>query len=359
MTGPRIYPDNTAVSRTPRPTKGLGDLLKKILYDNPKANIASLRDPVDPATIDEFLMQAAMGSVGSMDKVGGKVGEGLRKMLGISGKKPLVQAGMEGIEAWHGSPYRGIEKFDLSKVGTGMGQQAYGHGLYFAENPIVAKSYRNVKGFQIDGEPVERSRAYGAKELAAAALDRYSNKAEAINWIGQNFPFTGPEAKKIIQSAKSWGPDNGALYRTRLEVDPDEMLDWAKPLAQQPKVMGRLDPEAMGLRMSELPSGYRAFVNAQNQPLGQLARGGTADSFLDRWMGSLKNADSGEQAYRALSNRSASSAALKAAGVPGIKYRDGSSRNYVMFDPERIKILEMLGLAGVGALGAKKGNEAR
>ena len=95
MTGPRIYPDNTAVSRTPRATKGLGDLLKKILYDNPKANIASLRDPVDPATIDEFLMQAAMGSVGSMDKVGGKVGEGLKKVLGVSGKEPLMQAAKE------------------------------------------------------------------------------------------------------------------------------------------------------------------------------------------------------------------------------------------------------------------------
>ena len=94
MTGPRIYPDNTAVSRTPRSTKGLGDLLKKILYENPKANIASLRDPVDPATIDEFLMQAAMGSVGSMDKVGGKVGEGLKKVLGISGEEPLIQGGL-------------------------------------------------------------------------------------------------------------------------------------------------------------------------------------------------------------------------------------------------------------------------
>lgn len=361
MTGPRIYPDNTAVSRTPRATPGLLDLLRSLLQKGQEGaeaveqRIASgLPEGTLRGTIPEYIE-----GPGGVPKGVGKVGERLKKMLGISGKKPLVPAGREGIEAWHGSPYRGIEKFDLSKVGTGMGQQAYGHGLYFAENPIVAKSYRNVKGFQIDGEPVERSSAYGAKELAAAALDRYSNKAEAINWIGQNFSFKGPEAKKIIQSAKSWGPDNGALYRTRLEVDPDEMLDWAKPLAQQPKVMGRLDPEAMGLRMSELPSGYRAFVNAQNQPLGQMQRGGTADSFLDRWMGSLKNADSGEQAYRALSNRSASSAALKAAGVPGIKYRDGSRRNYVMFDPERIKILEMLGLAGVGALGAKKGNETR
>ena len=99
MTGPRIYPDNTAVSRTPRPTKGLGDLLKKILYDNPKANIASLRDPVDPATIDEFLKQAAMGSVGSMGKVGGEAAEftasripaSLKRILGIENDEALTR----------------------------------------------------------------------------------------------------------------------------------------------------------------------------------------------------------------------------------------------------------------------------
>lgn len=308
MTGPRIYPDNTAVSRTPRATPGLLDLLRSLLQKGQEGaeavdqRLASgLPEGTLKGTFPEYI-----GGPGGVPKIVGKVGEGLKKVLGIGGKKPLVQAGMEGIGAWHGSPYRGIEKFDLSKVGTGRGQQNYGYGLYFAKDPIVAKSYR---------------------------------------------------------------PD-GALYRTRLEVDPDEMLDWEKPLASQPKVMGRLDPEAMGLRMSKLPSGYRAFVNAQNQPVGQMQRGGTANSFLRRWMDSMKKANSGETAYRALSNSTYigtdlerlknASSALKAAGVPGIKYFDNLwSRNYVMFDPERIKILEMLGLAGIGAFGAKKGNEAR
>src|SRR5512139_873784 len=49
-------------------------------------------------------------------------------------------AGM-GIRAYHGSPYD-FNKFDLSKVGTGEGAQAYGHGLYFAENPAVAQEYK-------------------------------------------------------------------------------------------------------------------------------------------------------------------------------------------------------------------------
>ena len=48
-----------------------------------------------------------------------------------------------GIRAYHGSPHD-FDKFDLSKIGTGEGAQAYGHGLYFAENEGVAKGYRDA-----------------------------------------------------------------------------------------------------------------------------------------------------------------------------------------------------------------------
>jgi hypothetical protein len=44
-----------------------------------------------------------------------------------------------GITAYHGSPHK-FSKFDMSKIGTGEGAQAYGHGLYFAENPNVARN---------------------------------------------------------------------------------------------------------------------------------------------------------------------------------------------------------------------------
>jgi hypothetical protein len=43
---------------------------------------------------------------------------------------------------WHGSPHA-FEKFALDKIGTGEGAQAYGHGLYFAENRKVAEDYKN------------------------------------------------------------------------------------------------------------------------------------------------------------------------------------------------------------------------
>jgi hypothetical protein len=51
----------------------------------------------------------------------------------------------KGIRAFHGSPHE-FEKFELSErtMGTGEGSQAYGKGLYFAEEEKVAQNYRNL-----------------------------------------------------------------------------------------------------------------------------------------------------------------------------------------------------------------------
>jgi hypothetical protein len=48
-----------------------------------------------------------------------------------------------GFKAYHGTPYR-FEQFDLEKIGTGEGAQAYGYGLYFAGEPDVARGYRQT-----------------------------------------------------------------------------------------------------------------------------------------------------------------------------------------------------------------------
>ena len=45
-----------------------------------------------------------------------------------------------GIKAFHGSPHD-FDRFSTAKIGTGEGVQAYGHGLYFAENPKTARAY--------------------------------------------------------------------------------------------------------------------------------------------------------------------------------------------------------------------------
>src|SRR4249919_722721 len=70
---------------------------------------------------------------------GGKIAK--RAGKGMFGRMLRDESGA--IRAWHGSPHD-FDRFDMSKIGTGEGAQAYGHGLYFAENKRVAEDYRNV-----------------------------------------------------------------------------------------------------------------------------------------------------------------------------------------------------------------------
>lgn len=45
------------------------------------------------------------------------------------------------LTAYHGTPHE-VDKFSSQNIGTGEGAQAYGHGLYFAENKGVAQEYK-------------------------------------------------------------------------------------------------------------------------------------------------------------------------------------------------------------------------
>ena len=70
----------------------------------------------------------------------------------------------EGIRAYHGSPHD-FDRFDMSKIGTGEGAQAYGHGLYLAESPAVAgldpPAGRCVRHIHVDpDQTVEIGRAH-------------------------------------------------------------------------------------------------------------------------------------------------------------------------------------------------------
>lgn len=55
------------------------------------------------------------------------------------------QAVKQGIRAFHGSPHD-FTAFDISKIGTGEGNQVYSHGLYFAEHEPVAQKYKEALG---------------------------------------------------------------------------------------------------------------------------------------------------------------------------------------------------------------------
>lgn len=66
--------------------------------------------------------------------------------------------------AWHGSPHQ-FDRFDLTKIGTGEGAQAYGWGLYFAGKKEIAKFYRD----KLSGGEYEQA------QRRAAAVSREPN----------------------------------------------------------------------------------------------------------------------------------------------------------------------------------------
>jgi hypothetical protein len=265
---------------------------------------------------------------------------------------------------WHGSPHK-FDKFDSSKIGTGEGAQAYGHGLYLAENPKVAESYQNAGIGGIDWE----NATYGGRTIQSLydAAQRKQNVAHRLNdqkaiskanaelyyWeslltgthpnIAKSNaldPDAGwPEMQSFVNSiddAKFKNinfPDTG-LYKVDLPDDQiARMLDWDKPLAKQvPLVQTAIKARLKELGYSPTAQGLRAY---------HIEHGGFADA-------------TGETLSRKFFGDTPEKGAefMRQQGIPGIRYLDGGSRgtgqgtsNYVVFpgNEDLLTILERNG----------------
>jgi len=289
--------------------------------------------------------------------------------------------GIAAATVWHGSPHK-FDKFDSSKIGTGEGAQAYGHGLYLAENPKVADEYagklsKSIVEFKNSVPENEYERALQAKYQSLADRTQLGSKWEAIYnaWVNHANPVSdflygnsyagvkpmSPEQLKTAlayrDAAKRLGEpvlsDTGSLYKVDL---PDEaiakMLDWDKPLSQQhPDVQKIFEPHVAPVRKMyaepgdpawgdlAIPSKYDPTGNEVLRLLNKPKLNTTAQDILS---GGLSK-DISEQ--------------LRQAGIPGIKYLDGSSRvngvgtsNYVIF-PGNEDLLTILERNGQGLLG--------
>ncbi len=263
-----------------------------------------------------------------------------------------------GIIAYHGSPHS-FDKFDMSKIGTGEGAQAYGHGLYFAENEAVAKGYRDALSPRAQWDvPPDKI----APELADFGFDpkALTMAREMLHNVGgdgfkavqglddiasQTGNAVAKEAASAIRSFHRNVKPGGATYQVRLNVQPHELLDWDKPLSEQPEsVRGILKGQ---------PEVQRK-IDAMRRIVGDKAEnmsGQSAYAALTGWKQGADLSPTGEAAV-------ATSQKLKAAGIKGIRYKDAGSRgsdggtyNYVVFDDKLITILKKYGIpmtAGAG-----------
>ena len=275
----------------------------------------------------------------------------LKTLLGL-GKEASAGA-ILAQSLFHGTPHK-FSKFDLKAIGTGEGAQAYGHGLYFAENPKVAGSYKTTPGVStIHAKELEELR----KQRNHLTIKRQSPQTvqeELINDT-QIKEFDDLINQKQIELQESMNPP-GHLY----EVDlPDEtiakMLDWDAPLSEQPDNIASKVADAIGGRSGRDHKNKRFFFEVQSQDNNVIGRL-QGDATLNRIIGYGDNMDAakadavsklnGSDAVHALESKhgqEGASAILNEAGIPGIRFFDGSSRakgegtrNIVPFTPDII-----------------------
>jgi len=249
------------------------------------------------------------------------------------------------LPAYHGTPFD-VDKFKLANIGTGEGAQAYGWGLYFAQARKVGEQYRDElsgydeltiftdkgkkKGQQLDDLDLE-----AAKYLESGARAAGQFKHNTVYYAKQAAERNGKQ--DVVARIDEYGRDAkvtyeknlGNLYKVDLDVKDEDLLDWDKPLSEQPESVR----DAITALIKERTP--KEIADAQLNKLK--TKGGSlyaliSDSF-------------GESAQGTPEKRA--SEALLAAGIPGIRYLDGTSRkqgegtyNYVVFDENLITILD-------------------
>lgn len=249
----------------------------------------------------------------------------------------------------HVSPHL-FDKFDLSKVGTGEGHQAFGHGGYFTDSLEVVKNYVKSFGRSIYPSINDLERYYKPGNIVGG----YGGKDKVIHF--KKFDNHGMEdwsvaVKEVDDTGKEIGPMRvhhtipsyeemksvlGDSYQpthvydaTIKEGQPHNMLKWDEPVPKvtTDAIRNQLEKEGMGgIATSDKMTGDFLYRQITNKILTHL------------------NNKAGGDVFRP--DPKLTSEFLKRAGIDGIEYPVGSlsgpkgspHRNYVIFDDKDIKI---------------------
>ena len=268
----------------------------------------------------------------------------------------MSQGARSPMDVWHGTPHRfpptaknPLGEFDATKIGTGEGAQAYGHGLYFAEAPATARTYsaeRAYVGAAMQGKPSTINFDDPAW-LAQKTIDELGDISKATSHLKmvqrtaakQQSPETKTQVQAAIDLLESGNiSTKGSLYKVDL---PDEqiakMLDWDKPLSQQ---------------SAEVKAALQAALKADRNAFGGLSghvkfnSSEVTGADLYKTMRTAKGEQKSIPGVGYDFGDVGASNILRDLGIPGIRYLDGGSRaggkgtsNFVVFDPKHMNII--------------------
>lgn len=285
------------------------------------------------------------------------------------------------IAALHASPHS-FRKFDTAFMGKGEGAQAYGWGLYFAENPKVNRSYMNQfaqdkatwKFREVETGVIEvMQRSLVGSFLPKDALPEAKEDASDIAWSVLGDLVDAARGSMTVLDIVMELHDEIDTNRKYAETYPQEREKLEQLEGFMLSLLDHLDEIEIRTGM---PSNYKVELNVEDSELlgwdyvDETVLALLKDSPVEEVRYALERAErradyrgenvSGKDVYQELFDafwdgedgtkqeaQKAASVSLLSSDIKGIRYADGLSRwkekeeqtyNYVIFDGNDIKI---------------------
>lgn len=308
----------------------------------------------------------------------------------MNGKDGYAQA------AWHGSPYD-FDEFDLGGIGGGLGTQAFGWGLYFAEKRSVAEKYKverkSKNKFTLKGNDIPIEYAPVIEQIFGG-INVENNKETLLNRLvmhrdaeQSNLDIVAKNLNEL-DGVLDFITQNNKLTISKLPTLVDNKLErMATVILNDAKVKAKSDNKRVNKeylfdaieeerkkynkhyifyndivsKISYLIDNIDSFeVTSVYKPTLYNVEVPDTDTMLDyskpikeqseyvlEKIKQLELTDTnitGKEFYNDLSERLGSdkkaSLKLNELGIKGIRYKQGLTHNFVVFDDKSIQIIE-------------------
>ena len=307
-------------------------------------------------------------------------------IVGSPDKLPNIPEGAEVLKDYP------MGRMRMDKIGTGEGAQAYGHGLYYAENSDVGRGYRDMGGFDQGTMKVGRQDiqdVYSQLENSAARLpakqaeDKYNQMAlieDLMNGgdtlhIDQQFNNGAYDQKTYDWFKKNIEPkfqNSKKLYQVQINAKPEDFINFDAPFSEQPQKVqdfysylakNKTGPSGDDLaRRIESPIYAREAKDAGIVGVRYLDQGSRptsggeilgAEKTTDGWKAKVRVDNRGGAGFQTPTQQITTSKAFKTEAEAMDWARSkvaGGTQNYVVFDENLINIVKKYGIAGAAAM---------
>jgi hypothetical protein len=268
------------------------------------------------------------------------VGPIVDRGLAAAGRVAKAEAPTEtksGIIAFHGSG-ADFDEFSLDMIGTGEGSQAYGYGLYFTDTKSIAEFYKDAVReesniIHLDGKPIDSVYSSDNEEKFSEYInenfdpDEINDALMVLDNLGQGISSV-EDADSMAASSLTRRqmelynrirndlevPElpEGKMYEVMIDIQPDDLLDYDKPLSSQSKQI-----QSAALKAAKSAGAYKGTDKKTLELSGGALLADMVNNIVIKRNLQGMTSEAEKIAAQELFNQ----------GIPGLKYFDNASRN--------------------------------